>query len=482
MTNTKRWVDVLRQHYTLVSNSEGGRDLLLAVRKFVAFLDTDPHARRYIKELDYKWDVANKERRNDYRNMRAQLSELEQKIRAVGAELYEATKDLQEIPDAARRTMHILGKIRENDWYQSGANMRDDLDLEQLHVERPPQTRTGHMVSKVVTLTGVLAKFAEAVGVKQETIAELKRQAEGLWRQYESARRKLQHDWISSGKYALEQLRTVVRIIDGDLFVDPADYKLPSLISLAPWKTLISAYAPSDLRQEITRSLKHIETEHKDFKQDLEPLIRSYLRLIFEELQFLATSRLAHQHLVERYKVRCENYDWKHIAELIKSHAKLVEEEVKSRYEFEDLLTLHFARYLHDNGYAVHYTPRDGVHEPDLLGNLRNDLEPIVVEAKVVGQQYGTTQGKSWIFKGLRALLAYLQKYYSDYGITDGYLIVFRVGDEKFPMYMFDRAEWEIGQFTIVPKVINIGKINKTDEPVLIKREDFMEDLGSNLN
>lgn len=164
------------------------------------------------------------------------------------------------------------------------------------------------------------------------------------------------------------------------------------------------------------------------------------------------------------------------MADMIQRHTQQVAEEAKehARFEFEELLTLHFARYLHDNGYTVHYTPRDGVHEPDLLGNLSNELEPIVVEAKVVGQRYGKSQSTSWIMKGLRALLAYLEKYYNDYGVKDGYLIVFRLGDEKSPMYIFDEHEWVVGRFTIVPKIINIGQVNKTDPPILIKKEDLL--------
>ena len=180
--------------------------------------------------------------------------------------------------------------------------------------------------------------------------------------------------------------------------------------------------------------------------------------------------------------MRCENYDWKHIAEMIRSSAERETQETEGtdkrpRYEFEDLLTLRFARYLHDNGFDVHYTPRDGVHEPDLLGDLSDDMAPIVVEAKVVGQTYGTKQGFRWIMEGLRALWAYLQKYYSDYGVTDGYLVVFRMGDETSPMFTFDQPEWVIGQFTIVPKVINIGAINKRQPPTIIRQEDFLQSI-----
>jgi hypothetical protein len=237
-------------------------------------------------------------------------------------------------------------------------------------------------------------------------------------------------------------------------------------------------YAPSDLQDEAKYWLKEPDA-NKDFEKDIQPLIKRHLQDVFVELLFIANTRLSHQQLIGQYKARCENYEWKDIADTIERYTEKViqlseKKERSARYEYEDVLTLHLARYLHDNGYSVHYTPRDGVHEPDLLGKLSNELEPVVVEAKVVGQRYGKEQGVSWIYNGLRALLAYLEKYHNDYGVTDGYLIIFRIGDETTLTYTFDQPEWVIGQFTIMPVIINIGQINKKDPPVIIKQEEFV--------
>ena len=105
-----------------------------------------------------------------------------------------------------------------------------------------------------------------------------------------------------------------------------------------------------------------------------------------------------------------------------------------------------------------------------------------MVEAKVVGQPCGTEQGLAWIEEGLRALLAYLQKYHSDYGVTDGYLIVFRMGDEKSAMYTFDPPEWIVSGFTIMPKVINVGRINKKDLPVVVRQEDLLRKISHSVS
>jgi len=267
--------------------------------------------------------------------------------------------------------------------------------------------------------------------------------------------------------------------MDGDVFADPENLKGPKVRRLMPWALLLVMYAPPDLRREAEYWLRQPEATNPDFEKDVEPLVKLHLQQVFTELQFLANTRLGHLHLVERYKARCENYDWKRIDDMVQGYtdqvARMAEEAGKDpTFRYEDLLTLHFARYLHDHGYAVHYTPRDGVHEPDLLGNLSNELEPIVVEVKVVGQRRGAERGAPWIMSGLRALLSYLEKYHNDYGVKDGYLIVFRVGDETSPVFAFDQPEWVLGPFTILPRIINVGQVNKRDAAILIKREDFL--------
>jgi hypothetical protein len=363
------------------------------------------------------------------------LIRLETRVRTVGTKLARVIENGVEPAetDAFERSKHILDKIEEPDWYQSWSAKTDDLDLNILHLELPSQTQTGHMASHVVSLTNVLTRLAGAVGLEEETTKKLHGQTQILRQRYRSALWKVKNDWTSSGMCALKQLKTAVEIMDGDIFVDPANYEGTSVKHLMPWMLLMMMYAPSaSLKRKFKWWLEQPDASIKDFREDLEPLVRAHSRQLFTELLFLANSRLAHRILIERYKTRCEIYDWKQIMAIIQDHARKVAEEAAEAdkrpvHRFEDLLTLHLARYLYDSGYPVHYTPRHGVHEPDLLGRSANDLESVVVEAKVVGQQYGTVRGVSWIEKGLRALLAYLQRYYSDYGVTDGYLIILPV-------------------------------------------------------
>lgn len=479
MTDTKQWVALLDQQYTTVSGKTD-INLLLATRRFVNFLESDPQSQRYAKEVDNIWEMHLQAWLTNCGEIREELFGLQDAIRKLGSQIHKHIEGSKEIRDqiAFDASKFILEKIKEANWYKDWDHLTDDLNLDLLHIERPEQTQTGYMVANVLGVTQTLSRLAEALPAEQESSRGLKQQAERLWRKYGSTQLKIKNDWMSSGKCAFEQLRTVVRIMDGEVFIDPEIFKGPQIRPLIPWATLMEKFVPLDLREDAKYWAKHRDTANKSFERDVEPLIKSYLERIFTEMQFLANSRLALQHLVERYKARCENYDWKNMADMIQSHTQQVTKAKKSkkltRFEFEELLTLHFARYLHDSGYTVHYTPRDGVHEPDLLGNLSNELEPIVVEAKVVGQRYGKKQSTSWIKKGFRALMAYLEKYHNDYGVKDGYLIVFRLGDEKSPMYTFDESEWVVGRFTIVPKIINIGQVNKTDPPILIKKEDLL--------
>lgn len=484
MNNTRQWITLLNQQYAAVSD-RNGFDLLLAIRKFVRFLETDPQSRRYLEEMDRIWERDYRGWFNECERIQEALLGLQAEIRTIGDRLQSFIEDeTYSISDqnAFDRSKHILVKIREENWYQSWSNQTDDLNLDLLHCEKPISTRTGYMVSHVRGITNGLIMLTKALGIEQQWAITLNAQANILWRQYDSSRWKLKNDWMTSGKCAWEQLKTVVRIMDREIFIDPDSLTFRRIQPLMPWILLVVMYAPSDLEREAKQWLNQPDTKNTDFEKDVEPLIKLYLQHLFVALQFLANSRLTHQYLVERYKARCENYDWKNISKRVLQSIEEespMEDETGKRpyYEYEELLTLDLARYLHDNGYAVHYTPRDGVHEPDLLGNLSNELYPIVVEAKVVGQPRGKKQGKSWIMSGLRSLLAYLQKYYNDYGVTDGYLIVFRVGNATSPMYTFDQPEWVIGQFTIIPKVINVAPINKKDQPIIIKKEDFLHSI-----
>jgi hypothetical protein len=210
-----------------------------------------------------------------------------------------------------------LAVIKEADWYQSWAQKTDTLKLELLHIDDPPQTQTGYMVAKVQGVTDQLARLAKVIGLEQETTLELHSNAKRLWRQYDAARRVAKNDWMSSGKHAWQQLRIMVDIMDGSVFADPENLKFAKVRPFLPWMLLMQMYAPPDLRAKAEYWLKQPDATNRDFADDLVPLIRRYSRQIFTELKFLAGSRLAHRHLVETYKVRCENYDWKQIAEMV---------------------------------------------------------------------------------------------------------------------------------------------------------------------
>jgi hypothetical protein len=84
MISTRKWTDLLKQQYALVGDSKGGLGLLLAMRKFVNFLNTDPQARRYVKQMECEWKANHKKWLDSCSVLRTALSELEERIRAVG--------------------------------------------------------------------------------------------------------------------------------------------------------------------------------------------------------------------------------------------------------------------------------------------------------------------------------------------------------------------------------------------------------------
>jgi hypothetical protein len=194
-------------------------------------------------------------------------------------------------------------------------------------------------------------------------------------------------------------------------------------------------------------------------------ILKLHLRRIYEGLRALIGSQLAFHRVVEQYKTRCENYERIELVQLVEDHITVQSNEGK-RIQLEDLLTRHLALYLYDNGYPVHYRLRAGGQEPDLV-STGEAPEHIVIEAKVVGRG----QGKEWIWKGLRALHSYLEKCHSEIGVTDGYLIVFRVGDGE--MFSFVPHRWQIGYFQIVPRLINLGGTSKEKDPTIMHQEEW---------
>ena len=295
MIPNKQWVDLLDRQHSLVINSAGGRDLLLAVRKFVDFLDTDLPAKKYINELNNQWAITNRKRRDNFNEIHLELLELEKKIRKGSAELEKAIKNLSQLPDTPHYgIVNDLAIFKESDLSQKATNLRDDLEPE-LVQDTISQTQTGFICSHLWSFAQRLDLLAQSIGIDQNTALELYTEADGLMSRYIVERHRLNYDWMSSGQYALEQLRIVVAIFNGDLFVHPFNFKFQKIRSFSQWKTLMLEFAPKPFLEKIRSSLFNIETENIDLKRDVEPLIKKYASQIFEELRFLAYGEFAHQ-------------------------------------------------------------------------------------------------------------------------------------------------------------------------------------------
>jgi|GEM_PF-5093556 len=226
MTDTKQWVVLLGQQYATVSGKTG-INLLLATRRFANFPESDPQSQRYAKEADNIWEMHLRAWLTNCDEIRKELFSLQDAIRKLGSQIQKHIEGSKEIRDqiAFDASVFILEKIREANWYKDWDHLTDDLNLDLLHIERPEQTQTGYMVANVLGVTQTLSRLAEALPAEQESSRGLKQQAERLWRKYGSTQLKIKNDWMSSGKCALEQLRTVVRIMDGEVFIDPEIFK-----------------------------------------------------------------------------------------------------------------------------------------------------------------------------------------------------------------------------------------------------------------
>ena len=154
MIDTKQWVVLLNQQYTTVSN-KAGLDLLLATRKFVDYLESDPQPQRYVKEINNVWEMNIKEWFSNCHEIRRELQNLQHIIREVGVQIQKHIDGAHEILDQNEfdRSEHILGRITEVDWYKPWDNQTDDLNLALLHIERPEKTQTGYMVSHVLVVS-----------------------------------------------------------------------------------------------------------------------------------------------------------------------------------------------------------------------------------------------------------------------------------------------------------------------------------------
>jgi len=275
------WVAILSQQYEAIDKNPPGIDFLLAVRRFVQFLEDNPQARRYTSEMEFRWERSYKEWFRNCESIKKELLRLETKIRDFRDSLAKHINSLESIPSDQEflQNKHILDKIAERDWFSAWEGLSDDLDLNSLHISKPRQTKTGHMVSSVLSKTRALERFTKALDYKVDTAQGFREQLENLWGLYGVAGWKIKNDWMSSGKHGLDQLRVTVSIMDGEIFVDPSNLKHPKVNFLKPWMLLLAMYAPSSgVKKKCEWYINHDTAAMKNFENDLLPFIQSYLK------------------------------------------------------------------------------------------------------------------------------------------------------------------------------------------------------------
>jgi hypothetical protein len=166
--------------------------------------------------------------------------------------------------------------------------------------------------------------------------------------------------------------------------------------------------------------------------------------------------------VLNRYKTRCVCYD--NVRDLVIKNNKFIRNR-------EEKLTIHFAKFLFDNGISTNYKLKRGQHEIDIFNP--NSKNPIAIEVKV----YKDSKSKKYLIDGLYQLHAYLNNLSSQWNINDGYFIIFRLGG---PIYEFP-DKIQINKFTLNIILIDVGESSesgsKQPKPIIIKEKEIIKNL-----
>lgn len=485
------WLDRLRHEYEIASSyvegqeipHQGGRlinytvgyDSLFGSVQFVDFIESDVIASQFVIELQKRKERLVAKWLQNVADFQFELDALDNDIVSF-CEKHKVSKF-----DRTTRKPKVINhepewnELQMNDWVES---------QKQIYI----YICTNNMQAKLLGLDRTINTLTQESGqqeyqVRRTEFKELQATLEGIRDRLNLTYRSICINWLYSGYYALEQLRKVKRVILGEIYYGQSEpvYSIDRIV-FPPWHDLVKYCAP-----RIFRGKKYISQANKGSVDANsvpiveQQLIQIFLKRVYASIHSLAISQISHQLVVSRYKIRCVHYDRDNILKLLGDYAKSVQEKEKTRLEYEKLLTMHFARYLFDNGYPVHVALRSGGFEPDLLGK---NFSPLVVEAKVVGQDgfdtenNPTSKGKKWIVEGARQLHSYLRDLSAEHDVSEGYLVTFRMSQKCSP-YFPDKEKWKLGRFTIYPIFIDLAGTEHKQGAVEIKESEVLAKIES---
>ena len=463
MHGQKELIELLDRRYKLVADITDPAEFLLELNGFLGFIQTDrklwPHVELLVNEY---------QRRERGRDLLfdAQLEnviELRHKLVVICPGLDDSDMDLETLQDPPRPSEKYLRSLAYFD------NLVNNIDVWDPNVTFYPMNVDLYGdSSKVGQLLRILEnKFYQECNLEDELLEESYEALRSDFRYLYDQHLYIHRDFVNYCRIApgvsLGNLLELTQLINPI----PTRHTTRSDYILEIVKNVMSVEGRFATNiQEIVYGQRVTNVSDVTTRNDLIVFAKLQLRRFYEGLRASIGSQLAFQRIIELYKIRSEEYERIDLLNLIEEHIESQTRENK-RLQLEDLLTRQLALYLYDNGYPVHYRLRAGGQEPDLLSK-EGVPENVVVEAKVVGQN----RGEGWIIEGIRALHSYLEKCYSEYDVTLGYLIIFRVGEEE--LFSFEPQTWQIGHFQIIPKLINLGGTSKQANPILIRQEDII--------
>lgn len=167
--------------------------------------------------------------------------------------------------------------------------------------------------------------------------------------------------------------------------------------------------------------------------------------------------------VLDRYKVRSQSYN--------KDYLRNLSNGIKRKSE--ELLSKDLALYLFDQGFPVWYRVKRGQHEYDFIHpDAKN---PLLIEVKVCKKS-----DRRYILQGLKQIHAYLSSCESEFQISEGYYVVFRLGGTIYEL----PPKFSTNRFTIYPIIIDLGESldsgSKQVAPTQISLEEIEKELGQN--
>jgi len=154
----------------------------------------------------------------------------------------------------------------------------------------------------------------------------------------------------------------------------------------------------------------------REYDDQQEKFITEYIRPITDYLEDVLDDSSSILYLLEKYKIRTENF--------LKKSLLLKYQQLEKSYEqlLEDDLRL----YLFDNGVDNPFsTPKSASGRADIVGMLDTN-DPLVLEIKIVDSD--KKYGKQRIIDGFNQVI----KYTNDYNKNVGYLVTFVLDNIEF--------------------------------------------------